>query len=508
VGHLSKTVKTEFFPITLSPPPFFQDHHVDNRPVLAAVEAMQQLVADTCGRFPEKDGRRLADIHFNKFLHLDTQHPLTAINQVAHAGDGSLRATLSTRFTSPQAKISRTVEHVSLVIGRDDPSVPETPLDAAAALSGVCTAVEPDRIYRELVPFGPAYRNICETLLLSTDGALARVRSPRPPDPRSDLCLGSPYVLDAAFHAACVWCQRFCGIVAFPVYMHRRTIIQPTRMNEVYSVRVVPVQTGNAPFVFDIFVYDDTGALRESASGVHMRDVSGGRVVPPQGFRQTTPADTLTAFHSRVSAMVVLERRAVADFAAAALSGNETQRLTPMAPDRAKGYLSARLALKRLSRRLSGDGDRRQSREIETVAVNDPSPRCPLADGTLPFCAVSHDRRFTIAVAADRPVGVDVEPLSEKPLNAIHLYMGGDEQAVVRRSTLGLAEAALRVWSTKEAAAKALGINLAESWATLRVIDVAAASSQLVTTGGKQLTAIHAPIDEHLFTLLNADGLP
>lgn len=86
--------------------------------------------------------------------------------------------------------------------------------------------------------------------------------------------------------------------------------------------------------------------------------------------------------------------------------------------------------------------------------------------------------------------------------------MGGDEQAVVRRSTLGLAEADLRVWSTKEAAAKALGINLTESWATLRVIDVASASSQLVTTDGKQLTAIHAPIDEHQFTLLNADGLP
>ncbi|MBC2711577.1 MAG: polyketide synthase dehydratase domain-containing protein [Desulfosarcina sp.] len=496
----------ESFPIALQPPPFFRDHHVQNRPVFAAVEAMERLAADTCRRFPGNDGRRLEDIRFDKFLCLNTQDPFTAFNRIERHNDGSIRTTLTTRFKSPGANITRTLAHASLTIGPELPAAVQPPIDAAASLTGVCTAVDPARIYGEMVPFGPAYQNICGPLLISADGALARVRSPQPADPRNDLYLGSPYVLDAAFHAACVWCQRFRGVVAFPVAIDRRTVVRPTRMDDVYTARVVPVQTGNTPFVFDIFIYDAAGELREAANDVHMRDVSGGRAKPPAGFWQQTHAEPLAPFRSHVSGMVLLERRTVAAFAAAALSENEKTRLTPMAPNRARGYLSARLALKRLSRMLSGDSDRRNSREIETVAENSQSPQCPLADGTLPFCAVSHDRRFTVAVAADRPVGVDVEPLSERPLGAMHLYMDANERAMVNRLPLGRAGGALRVWSAKEAAAKALGINLAESWERIRVMEVASECSLLEIARGKRMSAIHATIEGHLFTLLTVDN--
>lgn len=478
---------------------------MQDRPVFAAVEAMEQLAADTCRRFPGVDGRRLADIRFDRFLPLDTPDPLPAFNRVDENDNGSIRTTLTTRFKSPGARISRTLEHASLILGKDLPPAVGPPLEAAASIAGVCTAVDPARVYREMVPFGPSYRNLCGPLLISADGALARVRSPHPVDPRSDLYLGSPYVLDAAFHAACVWCQRFRGIVAFPVSMDRRTAVHPTRLDEVYSALVVPVRTDHAPFVFDIFIYDDAGGLREVASGVHMRDISGGRTKPPQGFRLQAHGDPLAPLRRRLSGMVLLERDAVAAFAATALSENEKRRLTPMAPDRARGYLSARLALKRLSRSLSGDGDSRPSREIETVAEIGQSPQCPLADGTLPFCAASHDRRFTIAVAAGQPVGVDVEPLSQKPLRAVTLYMDATEQIVVNRSPLGRADASLRVWSAKEAAAKALGIHLADSWERTRVRTVAPESSLLEVDGGKPQTATHATIDGHLFTVLIED---
>ncbi|WP_319407641.1 polyketide synthase dehydratase domain-containing protein [uncultured Desulfosarcina sp.] len=498
-------MKSTSFPIKVNPPPFFRDHHVQDRPVFAAVEAMEQLAADTCRRFPGVDGRRLTDIRFDRFLPLDTTDPFPAFNQVDENDDGSLRTTLITRFKSPGAGISRTLKHASLTLGRDLPAAVEPPLEAAASIAGVCTAVDPARIYREMVPFGPSYRNLCEPLLISADGALARVRSPHPVDPRTDLFLGSPYLLDAAFHAACVWCQRFCGIVAFPVSMDRRTAVHPTRLDEVYTARVVPVQTGHEPFVFDIFIYDDTGRLCEAANGVNMRDVSGGRTQPPQGFRLQAHGDPLAPFRRRLSGMVLLERDAVAAFAATALSETEKRRLAPMVPERARGYLSARLALKRLSRSLSGVGDLRPSREIESVAENGQSPQCPLADGTRTDCAVSHDRRFTIAVAAGHPVGVDVEPLSKKPLGAMHLYMDADEQTVVNQSPLGRADASLRVWSAKEAAAKALGIHLAESWERTRVTTVAFESSLLEVDGGKAQTAIHATIDGHLFTVLIVD---
>jgi len=494
------------FAITVHPPPFFRDHHVQGRPVFAAVEAMEHLAVDTCSRYPGVDGRRLKEIRFEKFLGLDSADPLSALNRVEEYADGSMRTTLATRFKSPSAKIARTLAHASLVLGGELPAMVEPPLEAIASLAGVCTTVEPTRIYRELVPFGPAYQNICEPLLISADGAMARVRSPRPVDPRRDLYLGSPYVLDAAFHAACVWCQQFHGIVAFPVSIDRRTIVHRTRLDEIYTARVVPVRTDHAPFVFNILIYDDVGRLYEAASGVHMRDISGGRTKPPHGFHRPSRTESLTPFGRRLSGMVLLERGAVARFAATALSEREKMRLTTMVPDRARGYLSARLALKRLSRLLSGDGDDRHAREIETVADNGRLPQSPLADGTRTSCSVSHDRRFTIAVAADQPVGVDVEPMTRGPLKTTHLFMNANERAVVDRQPLPRVEGTLRVWSAKEAAAKALEIDLAEAWERTRVIAMDPGSSQLIIDGKNPQAVIHAAIDGHLFTLLTVDG--
>jgi phosphopantetheinyl transferase len=79
---------------------------------------------------------------------------------------------------------------------------------------------------------------------------------------------------------------------------------------------------------------------------------------------------------------------------------------------------------------------------------------------------------------------------------------------VIDRSPLDRANAALRVWSAKEASAKALGIGLADAWARLRVTDVAETTSQLKNQNGKHLTAIHTTIDGHLFTLLALENRP
>jgi phosphopantetheinyl transferase len=312
-------------------------------------------------------------------------------------------------------------------------------------------------------------------------------------------------VLDAAFHAACVWCQRYGNTVAFPVAMAHRTVIRPTRLDEAYTARIVPVRTDEALFVFDIFILDDDGRLREAAHQVQMRDVSGGRRTPPAGFYHPPTDDPLAAFDAQVSGRMLVEREAMTVLATLALSDNEKQRLTPMTPTRARGYLSARLALKRLSRCLSGPGDRRRAMEIETVAEDNRSPQCPLVDGSRPWCSVAHDRRFTVAVAADRPVGVDVEPVSEKALGAPDLFMDAAEQALVDASALGRAAAALRVWSSKEAVAKATGRDLADIWRWVRVNRIAAGESRLVMDGDRLLTALHAVLEDHLFTLLRME---
>ena len=164
-------MKAAIFPIPVQPPPYFRDHHVNSRPVLPAVEAMELLAADAVRRFPQTDSRRMSEMHFEKFLHLDTRDSVPAFSRVEQAANGSLRATLATRFQAPKSKIARTLEHASLVLG--GPLLPggAPPLDTAACLAGICTAVDSERIYSEMVPFGPAYRNIREKLLIAPDGA-------------------------------------------------------------------------------------------------------------------------------------------------------------------------------------------------------------------------------------------------------------------------------------------------------------------------------------------------
>ena len=49
-----------------------------------------------------------------------------------------------------------------------------------------------------------------------------------------DSFLGSPFVLDATMHAACVWGQRFTDIVPFPVGFDQRIIYAPAKKGGSY----------------------------------------------------------------------------------------------------------------------------------------------------------------------------------------------------------------------------------------------------------------------------------
>ncbi|MFV9646580.1 MAG: hypothetical protein ACNYWU_12220, partial [Desulfobacterales bacterium] len=94
--------------------------------------------------------------------------------------------------------------------------------------------------------------------------------------------LGSPFPLDAAFHAACAWGQRYSAVVGFPVGFDKRIVIQPTRPGDSYTCLILPVNVTTDLLAFDIWLYDLNGILFEAVSGVQMRDVSAGRMKPPQ----------------------------------------------------------------------------------------------------------------------------------------------------------------------------------------------------------------------------------
>ena len=94
--------------------------------------------------------------------------------------------------------------------------------------------------------------------------------------------MGSPFPLDAAFHAACVWGQRYAQIVAFPIGIEKRLVFKPTQPGTTYLSRIIPVRKNPDLLTFDIWIYDQDGHLYEGAWGVQMRDVSAGRLKPPR----------------------------------------------------------------------------------------------------------------------------------------------------------------------------------------------------------------------------------
>jgi hypothetical protein len=266
--------------------PYLLDHRFGNRPVLPAVEAMQLLTASTLRFRADVNARDIANARFDRFLFLEDLRDGGAVVEIANRLDvtpaGSITAVLVTRSRSKKTAITRLKEHVTLQFDVPGAAPVEPPAVATAGeLSGRPFAVPAHRLYAELVPFGPAYQTIRGVVQLTEDGALAQIETGIPGAP--DQPLGSSFPLDAAFHAACAWGQRFRSIVAFPVGFDRRIVYRPTRAGRRYLGRVRPAVPYSRSDVleFDLWIYDDEGNCREGVLGLKMRDVSGGRLTPP-----------------------------------------------------------------------------------------------------------------------------------------------------------------------------------------------------------------------------------
>jgi phosphopantetheinyl transferase len=491
------------FPIHLPTPAHLMDHHFQGRPVLPAVEAMETLARTAKRAFPQLAVHHLIDISFDKFLYLDPiKNQVDAMAQLQPPqNEDRWQARLTTRTQAPRSSITRTKVHARLCFSQV-PARPEPwPMDVAAAPAGPCIEVSPERLYGELIPFGPAFQNIVAPVVISPDGALATIRTP---DASDRFCLGSPFALDAALHAACAWSQYFKGIVAFPIAMESRVIVQPTRSHDVYYGRIRPRRIQDDLQVFDIQILDVQGNLRESIQAVHMRDVSGGRLVPPQWFVHKETPDSLATIANACHGLMAVELNAVAPFASRILTPREKERFERMGTQRRKSFLAARMALKRLYRRCCRQDAMLPAAAIETVCQNSPLPCCGDLNATIGpglNCSVSHDRRLAIAVVHTEKVGVDIEELSEKVLKTKNIYMHEEELELVRRSPIKDHAAALRIWSIKEAAAKAFGMNLAEAWQAARVHELGDTQSRF-TIVERQIEAQHAVVADHLVTIV------
>lgn len=281
MGKFSKIIDKVRLPLEIKVPPYLLDHQFEGKPVFPAVEAMQILAVSTQHHMPHTKVACILDARFDKFLYISPdENNIAAFNEIEVNENGRIISKLITKTRSKKTPITRVKEHVTLMFPLTERTTEERPFDGDTILEEHSFKIPPERLYSELVPFGPAYHNVEEFLHFSENSIIAKVCSSRFIF-SNEFPLGSPFPLDAAFHAACAWGQRYSHVVAFPVGLKERHIFHATRTGESYIAVLIPIQKDPKLLIFDIWIYDQNGEVYEGVLGVQMRDVSAGRMRPP-----------------------------------------------------------------------------------------------------------------------------------------------------------------------------------------------------------------------------------
>ncbi len=262
--------------------PWFNDHCFTGRPVLPAVESMALLSSTLLNHFPSCQITAMTRARFPRFLEIAPgPSPLAVTVELREITEGLIQATLYSKKKT--SKFSRLVEHASLCFGEKDQIPPLAAPDIIPDKPPF--TVSGATIYRELIPFGPAYRNLLGVDLFP-DTALAQLRTPD--FPVACHKLGSPFLLDSAMHAACTWGQRFAGFVPFPVAFASRFICKASLPGHVYQATVKPIRIKKDLLSVNIDITEKNGEIIEQVTELEMRDVSGGTLRPAQWIVQET----------------------------------------------------------------------------------------------------------------------------------------------------------------------------------------------------------------------------
>jgi phosphopantetheinyl transferase len=201
--------------------------------------------------------------------------------------------------------------------------------------------------------------------------------------------------------------------------------------------------------------------------------------------------------------MVLLDMETVSPIEESLFTPREAAKAISMGPRRRRGFTAARVALKRLARQLNLVEKDRPDRTIETLCGDGVKP-C-LGDSGI-YCSVSHCGRLVIAVAHRHPIGVDVEMVSEKVIRTRHLFMSTRERDLVSLSGLGPERAATRAWTIKEAAAKALGLDLFQAIREVEVVSVGEEEG-VMKYREKTYPTRHTEGNGYVITLITCDDL-
>jgi hypothetical protein len=251
-------------PVTLPDLPDVADHAIAGRATVPAVwllELLVETVAEHEG-WPSSPPLPLAmsEVGFPRFLPAQDLPRCSFAIRMEPTEDG-LRASLVSSIALSNG-MKRAREHAQSTFGAaGQPPSPPPP-------SAYDYEVTSERIYRELITFGPRYCNVRGTVRLGREGCTGIVRSPAPPLAPPPLA-GCPYLVDAAMHLACVWGQRYAGYVAYPTGFAARVLTRPTPWGE-RRCTVVPRAVAPRRLIYDLWLCDEGGAVCDTILGLAM----------------------------------------------------------------------------------------------------------------------------------------------------------------------------------------------------------------------------------------------
>ena len=201
--------------------------------------------------------------------------------------------------------------------------------------------------------------------------------------------------------------------------------------------------------------------------------------------------------------MILLDMETISPVEENLFTPHEAERAMRMGPRRRRGFTAARVALKRLVLHLNLAEKDRPDRTIETLG---PDGVRPCLGESRMYCSVSHSARLVVAVAHRHPIGVDLEMVSEKVIRTKHLFMSPKERDLISLSGLGPERAATRVWTIKEAAAKALGLHLFQAIREVEVVRVGGEEG-MMRYQGKTYPVRHGEGNGYVISLVTCDDL-
>ena len=359
------------------------------------------------------------------------------------------------------------------------------PLDEAGALEGPVTAIPADD--------HTAGAGLKGTIVLANEGALSEVQMPEGRGPAA----AAPF-LTPALCLARIWMDRNVGQGFILADAGEAPGSQSCRSQRQLFCRLVSGKMSDRRCEIRAFIFTQQG---EGITSVYFTfTIAGNDPEPPLRDGE----EPLKALEDVSLGHCLIEHAYLLPFAWQALTPTEQRIAAGLAARRKAGFMAAHIALKRLARKLGLVEPQAPSFALETLGGGDRRPLLPGACGRY-HASVTHDRRFALVVADERPIGVDMEALSPKLIKAGHIFMDRDELRIVAGAGLEPVLALTRVWTAKEAASKALNRHLIDTWRAVRLSRLGTTES-VFSFEDTELTARHIDAWDRTISLVCLPG--